>query len=84
LIANKGKVHGELRACKWLRRTGDELQPVASLIQAMGNDVRTPKIKGNQPGDSKNGRLVTSHRIHRRYLEETGSKDAILVGTATV
>jgi pimeloyl-ACP methyl ester carboxylesterase len=60
--------------------TGDELQPVASVIQAMGHDVHTPTIKGNRPGDSKTVGLSEGIESIVEYLEETGTEDAILVG----
>ncbi|MDY0885281.1 alpha/beta hydrolase [Dongia soli] len=60
--------------------TGAELEPVASLIRAMGHDVQTPTIKGNRPGDAKTTGLAEAIESIIEYLEETGAEDVILVG----
>jgi pimeloyl-ACP methyl ester carboxylesterase len=72
-MANYVLIHGA-----W--HTGDHLQNVASQINAMGHDVRTPTMKGNRPGDSKMVGLSEAIESIVQYLEDTGSEDVILVG----
>jgi pimeloyl-ACP methyl ester carboxylesterase len=72
-MANFVLVHGA-----W--HSGAELEPVASVLEALGHHVHAPTIRGNRPGDSKMVSLIEAIDSIVEYLEDTGCEDAILVG----
>jgi pimeloyl-ACP methyl ester carboxylesterase len=79
-IENEGKNMANYVLVHAAWHTGAELEPVASLIRAMGHDVHTPTVKGNRPGDSKTTGLAEAIESIVKYLEDVGAEDAVLVG----
>lgn len=60
--------------------TGDELKPVASIIESAGHSVHTPTLFGNHPGDSKRVGLNEVIDSLVAYFSENELKNVVLVG----
>src|SRR6202007_1462819 len=60
--------------------TGAELEPTAAPIRAAGNEVHTPTIAGNRPGDAKTVGLPEAIKSIVDYLVSKDLKDVILLG----
>jgi pimeloyl-ACP methyl ester carboxylesterase len=60
--------------------TGAELEPTAAPIRAAGNEVHTPTIAGNRPGDAKTVGLAEAIKSIVDYLTSKDLKDVVLVG----
>src|SRR3954470_21588631 len=60
--------------------SGEDYEPVASLIRAAGHLVFTPTMKGNRPGDPKTTGLEEAIQSIVDFISESKLEDVVLVG----